>query len=62
VAEPAAAHLDQHLAFAWRIEIDLDDMDRPGLGERTRRAAHGENSGFHFHKAILLQTRARASS
>ena len=57
VAEPAAADLDQHLALAGRIEIDLEDMDGLGLGERTRRAADRQDAGFHLHQAIPPSTR-----
>ena len=64
VAEPAAAHLDQHLALAGRIEIDLEDMDGLALGERPRRAADGSfhlrtsaTAGCIFHQAIPPSTR-----
>ena len=57
VAEPAAADLDQHLALARRIEIDLEDMDGLALGEGPRRAADRENAGFHLHQAIPPSTR-----
>ena len=57
MAEPAAAHLDQHLALAGRIEIDLDDMDGLAPGEGPRRAADRENSSFHLHQAIPPSTR-----
>ena len=49
MAEPGAAHLDQHLALAGRIEIDFDDMDGLRLGEGPRRTADRENAGFHLH-------------
>ncbi len=49
MAEAGAAHLDQHFAFARRIEIELDDMDGLALGERPRRTADGENSGLDLH-------------
>ena len=62
MAEPAAAHLDQHLALAGRIEIDLDDMDRLALGERPRRAADRENGGFHLHHMSLLQQVRRGAA
>jgi hypothetical protein len=52
MAEPAAAHFHQHLALARRIEIELSDLDRLGLGERPRRAANGENGSFHLHLHI----------
>ncbi len=58
MAEAGAAHLDQHLAFARWIEVELDDMDRLALGEGPRRAAHGEDSGFHLH-AMPPSTRTR---
>ena len=57
VAEPAAAHLHQHLAFAGRIEIDFEDMDGLALGEGSRRAADRQDAGFHLHQAIPPSTR-----
>jgi hypothetical protein len=59
VAKPATAHLDQHLALARRIEIELGDLDRLGLGKRPRRAANGENGSFHLHQAIPPSTRTK---
>ena len=56
VAEAAAAHLDQDLALARRIEIDFDDLYGLGLGEGAGRAADRENAGFHLH-AIPPSTR-----
>jgi hypothetical protein len=56
VAEAGAAHLDQHLALAGRIEIELDDLDRLALGEGARRAALHQHSGFGLH-AIPPSTR-----
>ena len=57
MAETAATHLDQHLALAGRIEIDVDDVDRLALGERPRCTADRENGGFHLHQAIPPSTR-----
>jgi len=49
MAEPAAAHLDQHLALARRIEVELENVDRLGLRERARESARGQDSGFRLH-------------
>src|SRR5579883_305947 len=51
MAEPAAAHLHQHLALARRIEVEVEDVDRLGLGERTRQSALGQDGGFDLHYA-----------
>ena len=57
MAEAGAADLDQHLALARRIEIDLGDMDGLGLREGARRPADRENGSLHFHYAIPPSTR-----
>ena len=57
MAETAAAHLDQDLALARRIEIDLDDLDGLRRREGAGRTADRENAGFHFHQAIPPSTR-----
>ena len=62
MAEAGATHLDQHLALAGRIEIDFQDMDGLGLGEGSRRAAGGENAGFHFHQIVPPKTDLAHSS
>jgi hypothetical protein len=52
VAQTAAADLDQDLTRARRIEIDFEDLNRLGGGERAWRTAGGENGSFHFHGMI----------
>src|SRR5262245_16596689 len=57
VAQPAAAHLDQDLALAGGIEINVEDLDGLAPGERPRCAADRENGGFDLHQAIPPSTR-----
>src|SRR5579883_894654 len=56
MAEPGTAHLHQHLAFARRIEIELDRLDRLAFGKRPRLAAFHENCCLGLH-AIPPSTR-----
>src|SRR5581483_11876323 len=42
VADAGRLHLDQHFAGLWSVEVDLDDLQRPGLLER--------NGGSRFHR------------
>ena len=49
VAEAGGAYLDQELAGAGRIELELGDLERPRLGVRGRQPHLGEDGAADLH-------------
>ena len=57
VAEPAAAHLDQHLALAGRIEIELEDWMGLLLANGRGAPQTVRTAAFIFIRQIPPSTR-----